>query len=127
MLKVFRNTFTYLASTIVALHLLIPHAHCEELTTKNHNEFHEQQEGTLIDYLSFIFHEYTEDGDMEHFVPDQDFFDFSSDLYVLPSSFFRFLPTPILEDSNRSYCSPLIQHFQPGILACRGNRPPPIH
>lgn len=117
----------YIAGAILSLHLLIPHAHSEELSPREHDEIHQQHEGNFIDYLSYIFHEHSNEGDMEQFVPDQDVFDHTIDLGPVPQFVDQVPPIRLISSRNSYYVTPAIQNLQSGFISSWGNRPPPLH
>lgn len=65
MLKWIKYSFIYIAAFIILLHNFIPHVHESELNSTLHKQIHQAESSSTLDLLSFIFHEYTEEGEME--------------------------------------------------------------
>lgn len=65
MLKWIKYSFIYIAAFIMLLHNFIPHVHESELNSTLHKQIHQAESYSTLDLLSFIFHEYTEEGEME--------------------------------------------------------------
>lgn len=74
------------ASIIVLLHSFIPHLHESELSLKEHVKVHETNNSGSLDFLSLMFHEFTEDGQMEDFVVDNNQPSASEDQQILSST-----------------------------------------
>jgi hypothetical protein len=64
-LKLIKYSFIYLAASIMLLHNFIPHTHEGELSSAQHQEIHKTENLSAIDVLALIFHEFTEEGEME--------------------------------------------------------------
>lgn len=68
MFKTIKYTFIYLAAFIVLLHQLVPHVHQSELSEQEHQLVHENETSDFVDVLALIFHEFTDEGEMEGIV-----------------------------------------------------------
>ncbi len=68
MFKSIKYTFVYLAAFIVLLHNLVPHVHQSQLTDQEHQLIHENEATDYVDLLALIFHEFTDEGEMEEIV-----------------------------------------------------------
>ena len=68
MFKTIKYTFIYLAAFIVLLHQLVPHVHQSELSEQEHQLVHENEATDFVDVLALIFHEFTDEGEMEEIV-----------------------------------------------------------
>ena len=85
MSKTIKYTFIYLAAFIVLLHNLVPHVHQSQLTDQEHQLVHENETSDFVDVLALIFHEFTDEGEMEEIVlRQQDDADFTASQDFIP-------------------------------------------
>ncbi|MDT8412174.1 MAG: hypothetical protein RQ875_06930 [Vicingaceae bacterium] len=68
MFKSIKYTFVYLAAFIVLLHNLVPHVHESQLNEQEHQLIHENEATDFVEVLALIFHEFTDEGEMEEIV-----------------------------------------------------------
>lgn len=71
MFKSIKYTFVYLAAFIVLLHNLVPHVHASQLSSQEHQLIHENEVADYVDLLAIVFHEFTDEGEMEEIVVRQ--------------------------------------------------------
>ncbi|TXB64732.1 hypothetical protein FRY74_09785 [Vicingus serpentipes] len=120
-----KYSFVYLAAFIMLLHNFIPHSHKSELSNSEHQQIHQTESSSPIDLLALVFHEFTEDGEMEEVLPNTN--------TAFAATFFLF---PIITNSynfSLEIESELLQHPLPkderlqfaGFLPTQSVRPPP--
>ena len=79
MFKSIKYTFVYVAAFIVLLHNLVPHVHESQLNEQEHQLIHENEASDFVEVLALIFHEFTDEGEMEEIVlRQQDDADFTA-------------------------------------------------
>lgn len=130
MFKAIKYTFVYLAAFIVLLHNLVPHVHQSQLSEQEHQLIHENETSDFVDVLALIFHEFTDEGEMEEIVlRQQDNPNFVCLKELTPPVSFGFE----LFDSNLPMVTITTTFFVPekhpicsGIQSAWGIRPPPF-
>ncbi|MBX2960358.1 MAG: hypothetical protein KF732_10425 [Flavobacteriales bacterium] len=68
MLKSVKYGFIYVAMLLVLSHNLIPHQHKSQITVEQDAALHQSEDFSIVDVLALLFHEFTEEGEMENFV-----------------------------------------------------------
>ena len=68
MLKSIKYGFIYVAMLLVLSHNLIPHVHKSQVTVEQDAALHDAKDFSFVDVLALMFHEFTEEGEMENFV-----------------------------------------------------------
>lgn len=128
MFKAIKYTFVYLAAFIVLLHQLVPHVHQSELSEQEHQLIHENEATDLVEVLALIFHEFTDEGEMEEIVVRQ-----QDDTSFTPSQdFIPLIPFGLdLLETNQlivtiTFFIPENQPVVSGIQSSWGIRPPPF-
>jgi hypothetical protein len=128
MFKAIKYTFVYLAAFIVLLHNLVPHVHESQLNEQEHQLIHENEASDFVDVLALIFHEFTDEGEMEEIVlrqQDDANFAVSQDVIPLIPFGLELLETnqPIV---TTTFFIPEKQPVVSGIQSSWGIRPPPF-
>ncbi|PKP42759.1 MAG: hypothetical protein CVT95_12410 [Bacteroidetes bacterium HGW-Bacteroidetes-12] len=129
MFKLVKYGFVYLATIIVLMHSVVPHIHHSIHSAQEHQFMQENETAGFIDLLAVIFHDFTDEGQMEDIIvkshDDFNFFTPHIDLihYATYSLTLNEL-TPILIRSISIY----EQHFpvHSGTNSSWGIRPPPF-
>ncbi|MCC7332831.1 MAG: hypothetical protein IT232_09505 [Flavobacteriales bacterium] len=57
-----------MAMLFVLAHALISHVHESQATLNQDISIHKSENSSFFDFLSYLFHEYTDEGDMENFI-----------------------------------------------------------
>ncbi len=68
MFKSIKYGFIYLATIVVLLHHLVPHVHHSSHSDKEHQFIIENKTSDFIDFLAIVFHDFTDEGEMEEIV-----------------------------------------------------------
>jgi hypothetical protein len=68
MIKAVRLFWVFTACTFVLLHSMVPHKHLGQVNDEEHLLIHRSAERSPLQLLAYIFHEFTEEGDMERFL-----------------------------------------------------------
>ena len=117
-----------MAAFIVLLHNLVPHVHESQLNEQEHQLVHENETTDFVDVLALIFHEFTDEGEMEEIVlRQQDDANFAASQDVIP-----FIPFGLdLLETNQlavttTFFIPEKQPVVSGIQSSWGIRPPPF-
>lgn len=128
MFKTIKYTFIYLAAFIVLLHQLVPHVHQSELSEQEHQLVHENEATDFVDVLALIFHEFTDEGEMEEIVlRQQDDANFTASQDFIPLIPFGLDLLEINQPTvTTTFFIPEKQPVVSGIQSSWGIRPPPF-
>ncbi|MBW6483473.1 MAG: hypothetical protein K0B10_10495 [Vicingaceae bacterium] len=129
MFKLIKYGFIYLATIVVLMHNLVPHVHHSSHSDKEHQFIIENKTSDFIDFLAIIFHDFTDEGEMEEIVvrTHDDFHVFAQQLNFIHEAIVNFN----LEKSTliiiRTFLIPE-QFFavHSGVQSAWGIRPPPL-
>lgn len=66
--KTIKYGFIYVAMLLILSHNLIPHLHKSQITDEQELAIHQSEDYSIVDELAILFHEFTEEGEMEDFV-----------------------------------------------------------
>ncbi len=128
MINLFKILLFSITTLIIVAHNIIPHYHNSEISYEKHSEIHLNSEDSFFDYLAFLFHEYTEEGEIEDVI--------TSEKNVF--SFIKIYKTPILlvyqyvfnqevlMISEQNYYAQIILETNSGFSKKLKVRPPPF-
>lgn len=110
------------------LHNLVPHVHESQLNEQEHQLIHENEASDFVDVLALIFHEFTDEGEMEEIVlHQQDDANFAASQDVIPLIPFGL---ELLETNQpiviTTFFIPEKQPVVSGIRSSWAIRPPPF-
>jgi hypothetical protein len=130
MLKSVKYGFIYVAMLLVLSHNLIPHVHKSQVTIEQDAALHQSEEFSFVDVLALLFHEFTEEGEMENFVVRNNH-DASLDLSSLVFTFVFSALNPYTFDVIQPESTVLLQdidsdNLTEGFLTAWSVRPPPF-
>lgn len=110
------------------LHNVIPHIHTSELSISEHQKIHQTEYSSPIDLLTLIFHEFTEEGEMEDvLVKANSNISFNVDFVALVIVNKLFTVILIEEKEPKQPFLPLDEHYQAsGFSTAWSVRPPPF-
>ncbi len=128
MLKLIKYSFVYLAALIMLLHNFIPHIHKSELNSSQHEQIHQAKSASTLDILSLIFHEFTEEGDMEDIlVKANTNISFNVDFVALVIVNKLFTVALTEEKESKQHFLPLDEPYQSSSFSTAWSvRPPPF-
>jgi len=133
MLKSVKYGFIYLAMLLVLSHNLIPHQHKSQVTVEQDAALHQSEDFSIVDVLALLFHEFTEDGQMEDFVSQHQHINLDFNVVKeLISSFKYFsldVQSIIFESSLHKFEQLIFNEsidLDTGIRTSWGVRPPPV-
>ena len=110
------------------LHNFIPHTHKSELNTSEHIEIHQAKSSSTLDILSLIFHEFTEEGEMEDILVKANTnisFDVDFVALVIVNKLFTVALTE--EKESKQHTLPLDEPYQDSSFSTAWSvRPPPF-
>lgn len=129
MFKSIKYGFIYLATIVVLLHNLVPHVHHSSHSEEEHQFSIENKTSDFIDFLAIIFHDFTDEGQMEEIVVrmHHDFHVFTQELHFIHETIVNFnleKSTPII---IRTFLIPeqfFVVHSR--VQSAWGIRPPPL-
>ncbi|MDF1676891.1 MAG: hypothetical protein P1U44_14350 [Vicingaceae bacterium] len=117
-----------MAAFIMLLHNFIPHTHESELNKTQHEQIHQTKGASTIDILSLIFHEFTEEGEMEDIlVKDNTQINFSV-VFIASLTINNFTNVVLPEEKeSKQHIIPLDKRYQDsGFSTAWSVRPPPF-
>mgnify|MGYP000170951321 CR=1 FL=1 len=127
-LRFIKYSFIYLAAIIMLLHNLIPHSHESELNSNQHTQVHQTEINSPIALLGFIFHEFTEEGEMEDILVNANTNVSLSAVFTVLLMANKTLSVILAEEKEtKQYFFPLNEHYQTsGFSTAWSVRPPPF-
>lgn len=130
MLKSIKYGFVYVAMLLVLSHNLIPHVHKSQVSVEQDAAFHDTEYFSFVDVLALMFHEFTEEGEMENFVVRNNH-DFSVNDAPFALVFLFSALNPYTFDVIQPESTALFQHVETdnlteGFLSAWSVRPPPF-
>jgi len=130
MLKSVKYGFIYVAMMLVLSHNLIPHVHKSQVTVEQDVVLHQTNSFSFVDVLALLFHEFTEEGEMENFVVRNNH-DAAVDLSSLVFAFVFSSLNPYTFDVIQPESTVLLQdidsdNLTEGFLTAWSVRPPPF-
>lgn len=110
------------------LHNIIPHAHESELSNSEHQQIHQLEPSSPIGLLALVFHEFTEDGEMENIiVKASSKISFNVGFVVLTTINMLFTVPLIEEKESKQHFLSLDKPYQAsGFSTVWSVRPPPF-
>lgn len=110
------------------LHNFIPHIHKSELNNAQHEQIHQAKNASTLDILSLIFHEFTEEGEMEDIlVKANTNISFNVDFVALVIVNKLFTVAITEEKESNQHFLPLDEPYQAsGFSTAWSVRPPPF-
>lgn len=110
------------------LHNVIPHTHESEITNEQHKQVHQKETSSPIGLLALIFHEFTEEGDMEDIlIKAKTSISFATSFIVLPTINTQLSIIFFKEKESKQYFLPLKELRQStGFSTAWSVRPPPF-
>lgn len=130
MLKSVKYGFIYVAMLLVLSHNLIPHVHKSQVTVEQDAALHDAEDFSFVDVLALMFHEFTEEGEMENFVVRNNHdatVDLSSLVFAFVFSSLNLYTFDVIQPES----TVLFQHVESdnlteGFLSAWSVRPPPF-
>ncbi len=127
MINLFKILLFSITTLIIVAHNIIPHYHNSEISYEKHSEIHLNSEDSFFDYLAFLFHEYTEEGEIEDVLTSEQNNLSHLKIYKTPILLvFQYvlkLEVPVISEPN--YYAQIILETDSGFTEKLKVRPPP--